>query len=449
MEPKDLSRDEQKRLVSVVRDLEQNTSIVPSALEALVSSFVGSGIVPNPLVRKNSGDPDEKLNDKLSTLWKLWTQGSELSNLYDEYEAQAMAVRALYRDGEVIHMHHMGLEAKGEVAGIPYTYTLMECDTLEETDEYPQGIKMDEFGRPESYSFITENARTLKPKTKKIDASKISHVALRTRIMQRRGISIFAPICDEISAIDEIDEAELIAAKISSMLAIMIVRGEYADFTAPITDDDDEDDSNQYEINPGSIIDNLDPGEKLEVVESKRPSYERANFRKVMLKSIAGGIGPVSYSRMARDYDGTYSSQRQELSEIRDLQLPHWSRLVRYEKVKWRNFVEAAKLAGLVSIPKNVDVVSLYNPEYTAIVTPWIDPAKEIMAYKGMVELKLESRKHIAAMRGRDERVIRNELKEESEVDVYSGSQPNEEEEQESSQQGNDPKRVQIGSGRN
>ena len=80
------------------------------------------------------------------------------------------------------------------------------------------------------------------------------------------------------------------------------------------------------EFSHGAIIDDLAPGEKMEVVESKRPSGEHMNFRKALLRNVAGGIGSVSYSNMSRDYSGTYSSQRQELVEMHGVLKQHWRR---------------------------------------------------------------------------------------------------------------------------
>ena len=65
---------------------------------------------------------------------------------------------------------------------------------------------------------------------------------------------------------------------------------------------------------PGMIFDSLLPGESVEILDANRPNSALIDFRSAMLKMVAAGAGS-SYSSIARDYDGTYSSQRQELVE--------------------------------------------------------------------------------------------------------------------------------------
>ena len=149
----------------------------------------------------------------------------------------------------------------------------------------------------------------------------------------------------------------------------------------------------------------------MEVVESKRPSGEHMNFRKALLRNVAGGIGSVSYSNMSRDYSGTYSSQRQELVEMHGVLKQHWRRYIEGIEVrKWKNFVEACQMSGLVSIPNNATDRSVYYPNYTPPVMPWIDPAKEIKYFTGLIDSGLDSREYIAGIRGRDWKGIERQL---------------------------------------
>ena len=48
--------------------------------------------------------------------------------------------------------------------------------------------------------------------------------------------------------------------------------------------------------------------------ECKRPNPNLITFRNGQLRAFAAGIS-ASYSSVSRNYDGTYSSQRQELVE--------------------------------------------------------------------------------------------------------------------------------------
>lgn len=58
------------------------------------------------------------------------------------------------------------------------------------------------------------------------------------------------------------------------------------------------------------IFDDLAPGEDLGMVESNRPNVHLHEFRNGQLRAVAAG-SRGSYSSIARDYNGTYSAQRQ------------------------------------------------------------------------------------------------------------------------------------------
>ena len=60
---------------------------------------------------------------------------------------------------------------------------------------------------------------------------------------------------------------------------------------------------------PGMVIDSLQVGEEIGLIDSNRPNPNVVNFRQGQLRAIAAGVG-VSYSSAARDYNGTFSAQR-------------------------------------------------------------------------------------------------------------------------------------------
>jgi len=390
------------RIRERARDLEQNTATVPSLLNHISVGLIGEGIVPEPVLVTASGDLLLEVSDQLRELWHEWEEGGETSGSYTELEAQNLTVRSFYRDGEVMLIHHISRPMAN--SRIPYSYQLLESDTFATDSDHPNGIKYNRFGKPTQYRFNTSRG-VLNPNSyTNVPAHKVSHLMNRIRIGQRRGISALAPIIDEIHDVDEIDSSERIAAKVASMMALVIHKGSTEQEYQDAIEDDLERD---IEFVPGSIIDNLEVGERAEIVESRRPSIERMEFRKSILRGIAGGIGPVSFSNLAREYGGTYSSQRQELVEMKGIQQQHWRRYVqKIEVPKWKFFVQACQLAGLVNIPSTATERSIYYPDYTAAVIPWIDPAKEALAYKTMIEQQLESREWIARSRGRDIREI-------------------------------------------
>jgi lambda family phage portal protein len=145
------------------------------------------------------------------------------------------------------------------------------------------------------------------------------------------------------------------------------------------------------EFNPGMVFDDLLPGESVEMVGSARPNTGLEEFRNSQLRAIASGTG-TSYSGISRNYNGTYSSQRQELVES-------W---VGYELMReylygafylpvWQRFVRMAFAAGLVD-KASIDLATLFDVDFVGPKMPWIDPVKEVEANVKAIDAGLTSR---------------------------------------------------------
>ena len=89
----------------------------------------------------------------------------------------------------------------------------------------------------------------------------------------------------------------------------------------------------------------------------------------------------VSYSSASKNYNGTYSAQRQELVEQWGAYGVLCSEFIgQCVRPVWESFVSAAVLAGAVSVPRGSDVRDFAEAVYIAPSMPWIDPVKEATA---------------------------------------------------------------------
>jgi lambda family phage portal protein len=137
------------------------------------------------------------------------------------------------------------------------------------------------------------------------------------------------------------------------------------------------------------IFDDLMPGEDIGTIDTNRPNQQLEPHRKGQLRAVAAGTY-CSYSSLARDYNGTYSAQRQELVEsygvYGQLQAHVIGQLIQpvYERA-----IDLAKTAGLLAVPAGVRAETLDDALYLAPSMPWIDPLKEASAWE-----KLEANVH-------------------------------------------------------
>lgn len=402
-----------------VRYLEQNTDIINGALDVLCANVVGAGIRPEPQVRNQSGELLEDFNTELADLYTEWSRRPEVTWEHDEASAQRLMARSLFRDGEVFYQHLTGtVRGLDHGTEVPYSYEMIEGDLipLDLTDtrrKIVQGVEMNAWRRPVAYHLFKSNPNDLYSldqmleNTKRVPAARMQHIKIMRRINQVRGISLFASVLRRLADIEEIDESERVAARIAAALAFYIKKGEPMTYAPPA---DNEDGYRELEFRPGMVFDDLEPGEDMGSIGSNRPNNELIPFRQEQLRSAAGAT-MTSYSSLSKNYNGTYSAQRQELVEQSVIYRMVWSYFVaRAEMPKWSNFIRAARLARVIEVPGDVDERTLLTPMYSPPALPWIDPMKEAAAWEKLNASKFESREHIIRSRGRDPREVERQL---------------------------------------
>ena len=371
----------------------------------------------------------EQLNGKVAEAFARWCDGADASSGQPWGAFCRLAARTWLRDGEVFVIHDQGeglLDYQVrtyEPDYCPFDATLVQGGA--QSQRTIMGIELNAADQVVAYYFYRnhpEDIDTLRlmatEQLLRVPAEMVSHVRTITRLGQLRGTSVLAPAITRLADVAEYEGSEQAAAKVASAVSVAITRA--PDFATSVLGEAGE---RQLELQPGMILDNLNPGEKYEVIDTSRPNPELSNYRRAMLRAAAAGIG-VSYSSMTRDYDGTYSSQRQELAETRldydDVQAawkaafltPVYTRFV-------QQLVRAAPEIGLTGFGR-VDPMTLFTFDTQRPASPWIDPAKEAQADKLSLEMGIESRTGIMRMRGKDPRRVDQER----EADQMSGVAP-------------------------
>ena len=133
-------------------------------------------------------------------------------------------------------------------------------------------------------------------------------------------------------------------------------------------------------------------------------------FRQGQLRAVAAGLGG-SYSSISRDYNGTYSAQRQELVE----QWIHYAVLTdefvgQFVQPVWQQFVLAAHLSGVVRMPNDLEQHSEDDALFVAQSMPWIDPLKEANAWHQLVQDGFASEVEVMRKRGANPRDVLEQI---------------------------------------
>jgi len=378
------------------RKLDEDHDIVIGLLDKLEERVIGANgiqVEPQPLTR--DGKLHEELAEKIASLWAEWSVRPEVTGMFTRPEVERLALRSALRDGEIFtHLVRGNVSGLSHSTSVPFSLEMLEADFVPMTlnsfseQQVRQGIIVNEWGRPtgfQVYKYHPGNmARFSAGNLKTVSAENMLHLAQRKRFHQLRGISLLHGVIRRLGDIKDYEESERVAARIAAALGFYIKRGDAASF--PTDDYEGPPDSGKYrhfDIAPGMIFDELEPGEDLGMIESNRPNVHLNEFRNGQLRAVSAGTR-VTYSSIARDYNGTYSAQRQELVEGQEGYniLQQWFTGQQSRPV-YRAWLAMTLLS--TEIPADVDRCSLYNATYLGPVMPWIDPAKESTAWKGIV----------------------------------------------------------------
>jgi len=211
------------------------------------------------------------------------------------------------------------------------------------------------------------------------------------RYDQVRGVS---PLACALNSLQDIYEAKVYALgrmKIDQLWALAVYReksdemGERQDYTKlPIAD--------------GPVITDMDPGDRMEALQSSQPSTQFQDFMtraiQFSLKALA-----IPYSFFDEAYTN-YSGARQHLLQYEQAakvrRSEHFE--MRDEIIEWRVklFVHDGELPAEVLAPER------WNWEWVAAALPWIDPLKEAQAKLLLLNANLESEINLAKAQGRE-----------------------------------------------
>jgi lambda family phage portal protein len=372
------------------------------------------------MVKNTDGTVNFEFSAQLLAIFQRWAEGKDVSGAYDWVMAQKLGARTLYRDGEYLIQRHMGrFQDLEHDTDIPLSLEFIEADQLpmdffEEPENVVQGIEVNRWGRPQSYRILPTHpgdTRTISwlSDAVTIPAEFIAHPKITDRFGQMRGVSIFASVQERLEDIKDIEESERIAARVAAAFSAVIIRGEPGDYEGP--DDPTKEKDRSFKTRPGMVFDRLKPGESVETIDSKRPNVQVVDFRKGMLKAVAAGT-VTNYSSIAREYNGSYSAQRQELVEgwtaYTSLQVQFASMTCK-PVYKW--VIEAAILAGLVRIPAGIDRRTLFDANYWGPVMPWVDPDRESKSIERMERSGNMAPQKAIRMRGENPLEVMQQIK--------------------------------------
>lgn len=415
---------------SYARHLERNHDLARGALKVMTRNVVGAnGITVEPMPRRADGKVHNEFADQITRLYKAWSRAPEVTRTRDWAMAQRDIFRCGIRDGELFTQLIPG-RVNGLVHGgpVPLSLELLEADLVPMERDDPsinlrQGIQCNAWGAPTVYHVHKVHpldgfslAGLTGDLIKQVPAERMLHFALRDRMQQRRGITMFAAVVNVLEDIKEIADYEIAAAKLAACLTAVITREPGSGPDPLLLGETSGQGRELMRMEPGMVFDGAQAGEKVEVVDSKRPNSGVPGFIDWNMRKIAAGIDG-SFSSITRNYNGTYSAQRQELVEVtesyRCLRGDFVGYVVRpvYERV-----IEMAIAAGLLKLPADIDPYTIFDADFRGPAMPWIQPVQEANGELIKIRAGIKSLTQVIREHGGDPWETLDQLQEERRV---------------------------------
>jgi lambda family phage portal protein len=393
------------------RHLEQNLDLALAVLRVLVNNSIGAhGITVEPTPLLSNGSVDEALAAELLAVWDEWGEAPEVTGQYTWPAVQRILQRTAIRDGEAF-AQFVGSRPGAQFAGeTPLALELLEPDYFPlgydvdgERLRIRDAIELNAWGRPLAYwayrghpgelDMHTRNATQLK----RLPADSVLHHAFRTRLHQRRGMSLLAAVLHRFDDLKDYETSEAIAAKVAASLGAAIKKG-----TPDLYVADEDDDARDLTFRPGMIFDDLMPGESVEMIGNNgRPNAQMVDFRGAMLDAVTAGVG-CSSSTVSRRYDGSYSARRQELVDAWvDYSVLSQDFAATIVRPVYRRVLTTAFATGRIKLPAGMSQRQAVQAMYVTPQMPWIDPLKEQAAWAGLEAAGHASGPEIIRRRGR------------------------------------------------
>jgi lambda family phage portal protein len=393
------------------RQLMRDAPYANRARVIVVNNVIGSGVGMQAQVRNTRDELHARINADIEECWCEWAKadnchtGGALS--FQDFERACLS--EVFVAGEVFIRKH---RSKFGNSDIPLALELIEAERMADEFTFPAGaspntrlgIELDRFGRPQNYWIREIHPGELRMSAEqtirfeKVPASDIIHLRKVERWPQTRGEPWLHAVLRKLNDMDEYSNAELVAARMSANYFATIESPN----EDPLATDTQEDGSKEMNIEPG-VIEQLSPGDELKFHAPNRPNTSIDPFLRYMLREVAAGLG-VSYESLSRDYSqSNYSSSRLSLLDDRDLWRvlqQWWVRSFREPLLK--DWMQAAVLSReIASIP--VDAFLLDTERYLSVTWKlrgwsWVDPTKEVEAYKEAIRAGLTSATRVIAM---------------------------------------------------
>ena len=396
------------KLVATARDQMQNLSLVSWMIRkhvAYVSQF-------NLLSKTGSDALDAALEKRFRR-----------ASSRDEFD---IAGRHSLRSAMYVNETGKAVDGQAFIAAVRGGFCqLLESDLIARPDDIPKtwaekvdphGLVKDQYGKVIQYCRCTwdKDGRKLMFSGMVKRADMLADSGTFTRPSQTRGISPLASALNTFRDLYEGWEWTLLKIKVHSLCGVAIKRDALTDGipTTAYADSDIDTEGEEtaanrtaMEVKDGLMQFDLDPGEDVDLIESKTPNSAVIPYSEMMIRAalLAFDIPFTAYDSRGTSFSAVMADRAEYEKSISVKREDNIDFLAKWSAWKLDQFVsESPALARLISdagltVPEVADLI-----EWVPDGTPWMDRGKEIKADADAIALGTDSRQRQCKRRGLD-----------------------------------------------
>lgn len=413
------------------RELVRDAPFAKRARTVVVNNVIGSGIGLQAQVKTTRDDLNKRVNTDIETVWEDWCQAKNChtGGKLHFADIERFAMGQVFEAGEVFIRKHY--RAFGD-SSVPFALEMIEPERV--LDEFQpaavnprakvrMGVELDQFFRPVAYWIRSIHPGDLQrsswetDRIERVPADQIIHLHIVDRWPQTRGVPWMHAAIRKLYDTDGYTEAEIVKARAqANQVGALKTKREYGeevkDSSGRVISREVTSEAGTYEA--------LYEDEELQYPPVTAPNSAADPFLRYMLRELAAATG-VSYESLSRDYSqSNYSSSRLALLDDRDLWKVFQLWFIRgFRQEIHREFMAAAVLSrAITSISVEsyaIDPAWYLKARYKPRGWSWVDPTKEVEAYKEAIKAGLTTRTDVIARTadGRDIEDMDEERKQE------------------------------------
>lgn len=388
------------------RQMVRDNAYAKRAKQLVVNNVIGPGVGLQGQVMTTRNVLAKAVNDAIEDAWAQWCQADQChtgGGLHFS-DMERLLMGEVFEAGEVLVRLHA--RAFGD-SRVPLALEVIEAERLahdhvallgvEAGNEVRMGVEVDAFQRPVAYWIrqrhhgdIRVRMDTMSDRVERVPASEILHLRIVSRWPQTRGEPWMHSVLRKLDDLNEYSQHEVTAARASAALFATIKTPE-ADNPLPTDTEQRADGDSRMVMDMEPLtIQQLEPGQELDLHNPTRPNAALEPFMRAMLREVAVGV-TASYASLSGDYSQTnYSSSRLALLDDRDAYRAlqqWWLRAFRrpLHRIWLRQAVLARAVAGVGLEAYGVDPLRYESVLFKPRGWSWIDPTKEVEAFKEAV----------------------------------------------------------------